>query len=154
MNTKQSGHSIHDNFIHNLDWGASVAMLSGNCTSLDSQHFFTKMKQHEDPVMGELDYFHPLAFVAKLNNAANLHWFQAIRGSNNDGFWETMWVEIVMLMKMNAFDIVPRTSNMHVILVTWVFKIKHFPTGLIRKFKAQFCYRGNLQKEGIDFFDT
>eukprot|EP00957_Ditylum_brightwellii_P105521 8043702-Ditylum_brightwellii.AAC.1 len=49
MNVKRSWHTIHNDFIHNLDWGMSVAMLSGNYTSLDLQHFFTKMEQHKDP---------------------------------------------------------------------------------------------------------
>eukprot|EP00957_Ditylum_brightwellii_P080225 6101764-Ditylum_brightwellii.AAC.1 len=100
MNVKQSGHATHNNFIHNLDWGTSVAMISGNCTSLDLQH--------------------------------NPNWFQATKGSNINNFWKAMWVEIITFMKMKAFEIVPRTSDMNVILVTWV----------------------NPQKEGIDFFDT
>eukprot|EP00957_Ditylum_brightwellii_P034234 2595671-Ditylum_brightwellii.AAC.1 len=36
---------------------------------------------------------------------------------------------------------------------TWAFCIKHFPTGLICKFKAQFCCCGDQQKEGVDYFD-
>jgi hypothetical protein len=37
---------------------------------------------------------------------------------------------------------------------TWAFKIKRFPTGLVRKLKARFCVRGDQQVEGIDYFDT
>jgi hypothetical protein len=37
---------------------------------------------------------------------------------------------------------------------TWAFKIKRFPDGLVKKFKARFCVRGDMQKEGIDFFET
>ena len=37
---------------------------------------------------------------------------------------------------------------------TWAFKIKCFPDGLIKKFKALFCVRGDQQVHDIDFFET
>ena len=43
---------------------------------------------------------------------------------------------------------------MNVLKSTWAFKIKRFPNGLIRKFKARFCVRGDMQIEGIDFEET
>jgi hypothetical protein len=43
---------------------------------------------------------------------------------------------------------------MNVIPGTWAFKVKRFPSGLIRKLKARFCARGDRQIEGIDFFET
>eukprot|EP00957_Ditylum_brightwellii_P079872 6075090-Ditylum_brightwellii.AAC.1 len=67
------------------------------------------MEHHKDPVTGELDYFHPLAFAAKLNDVDNPNWFQATRGSNSNGFWEAIWVEIITITKIKAFEIVPRT---------------------------------------------
>ena len=32
--------------------------------------------------------------------------------------------------------------------------MKRFPGGLIKKFKARFCARGDQQLEGVDFFET
>ena len=43
---------------------------------------------------------------------------------------------------------------MNVIQSTWAFKCKRFPDGLIKKFKARFCARGDQQIEGVDFFET
>ncbi len=43
---------------------------------------------------------------------------------------------------------------MNVLLSTWAFKIKWFPDGSVKKFKAQFCARGDREKEGINFFET
>ncbi len=37
---------------------------------------------------------------------------------------------------------------------TWAFKCKRFPDGLVKKLKARFCVRGDVQKQSIDYFDT
>ena len=49
---------------------------------------------------------------------------------------------------------VPRTKDLNVLKGTWVFKLKRLPDGTPYRFKARFCARGDLQKEGIDFFET
>ena len=43
---------------------------------------------------------------------------------------------------------------MNVLKSTWAFKLKRYPDGLIKKFKARFYARGDMQLEGIDFFET
>ena len=55
---------------------------------------------------------------------------------------------------MNAWDVVDRKDDMNVIKLTWAFKLKRYPDGLIKKFKENFCSRGGMQMEGIDFFET
>ena len=65
-----------------------------------------------------------------------------------------MKVEISTLGSMGAWGIVYRYDSMNDIDLTWDFKCKHYPGGLIQKFKAQFCARGNQQLEGIDLFET
>ena len=67
---------------------------------------------------------------------------------------KAMKVEISTLGSMGAWGIVYRYDSMNDIDLTWDFKCKHYPGGLIQKFKAQFCARGNQQLEGIDFFET
>jgi len=42
----------------------------------------------------------------------------------------------------------------NVIKSTWAFKCKQYPDGLVKNFKAHFCARGDMQLEGIDFFET
>ena len=37
---------------------------------------------------------------------------------------------------------------------TWAFKSTRLPDGTPYCFKARFCARGDLQKEGVDFFDA
>ena len=42
----------------------------------------------------------------------------------------------------------PEGSN--ILPSTWTFKIKRYPDGRLRKFKARFCFWGDKQIEGID----
>jgi len=46
---------------------------------------------------------------------------------------------------------VPEGTN--VLPLTWVFKLKRYPDGWPRKFKARLCVRGDKQVEGIDYFE-
>eukprot|EP00956_Cyclotella_meneghiniana_P031971 scaffold85836_cov36-Cyclotella_meneghiniana.AAC.1 len=44
---------------------------------------------------------------------------------------------------------------MNVIDSIWAFKLKRFPDGMVKKFKARFCARGDQEQlEGVDFFET
>jgi hypothetical protein len=43
---------------------------------------------------------------------------------------------------------------MKVLPSTWAFKIKCYPDGHVKKFKAQFCARGDRQTEGVDYFKS
>ena len=43
---------------------------------------------------------------------------------------------------------------MNVLKSTWAFKIKRFPNGLVKQFKARFFVRGDIQIEGVDFTET
>ena len=63
-------------------------------------------------------------------------------------------IEMNTLIKIGAWTQVEKTDNMNVILSTWAFRIKRFPSGLVRKLKARFCVRSDLQRKGIDVFET
>jgi hypothetical protein len=55
-----------------------------------------------------------------------------------------------LVCEFNCRDYVLRTLDMNVLPSTWVFKIKRYPDGHVKKFKARFCTQGGRQKEGID----
>ena len=99
---------------------------------------------------------HPMFLKAK--SAASKHdnptWWQAMASEHADDFWEAAKTEIRTLEEMDSWRVVDRTPDMNVIGGTWAFKIKRFPDGLIKKFKARFCARGDQQLEGVDFFET
>ena len=56
----------------------------------------------------------------------------------------------------NTWNIMERNSLPEVSDIlpsTWDFKIKRYPDGRLRKFKAQFCARGDRQVEGIYYVE-
>ena len=55
---------------------------------------------------------------------------------------------------MEAWGAVDRPEEMKILEGIWAFKLKRFPDGMIKKFKARHCVRGDQQLEGIDFFET
>jgi hypothetical protein len=79
---------------------------------------------------------------------------QAINGPNAEDYIQAMKLEINTLVQQRTWTSVPRTDEMHVLKGTWVFKLKRLPDGTPLKFKARFCARGDLQQEGVDYFET
>mmetsp|Transcript_12103 Transcript_12103/g.26309 ORF Transcript_12103/g.26309 Transcript_12103/m.26309 type:complete len:131 (+) Transcript_12103:742-1134(+) len=69
-------------------------------------------------------------------------------------WWKAAVREIQTLEEMDAWEVVDRPPDANVVGGTWAFKLKRYPDGKVKKFKARFCARGDQQKEGIDFFET
>ena len=79
---------------------------------------------------------------------------QAINGENAEDFIQAMKLEVEKLVQQQTWMTIPRTPTMNVLKGTWVFKLKRLPDGTPLKFKARFCARGDLQQEGVDYFET
>ena len=154
LKRKSTKFDSHLDYINNLDWDTSFSALAASSTTTQSQQFFANLSQYEDPVTNCLDESHPLALAAKANDADNPRWREATNGENSEGFWDAMWKEIRTLEDKHVWEQVPRDENKRVIPVTWAFKIKRFPSGLVRKLKARICARGDLQEKGIDYFES
>ena len=103
-----------------------------------------------------VNWVHPFFLKAKseASKGDNPNWKQAMNGPFKAEYWEAAVKEVETLEGMDAWDVVDRTDDMNVIQGTWAFKLKRFPDGLIKKFKARFCARGDQQLEGVDFFET
>jgi len=101
-------------------------------------------------------WVHPLFLKAKTaaSKEDNPNWCTAINGPFKEEYWKAACKEIETLVDMEAWEVVDREEGMNVIDSIWAFKLKRFPDGLIKKFKARFCARGDQQLEGIDFFET
>jgi hypothetical protein len=79
----------------------------------------------------------------------------AMNGPFQGEFYEAMRTELTTIAdEFQCWELVPRLPDMNVLPSTWAFKIKRFPDGSIKKFKARFCARGDRQLEGIDYFET
>ena len=77
----------------------------------------------------------------------NPNWCEATRGIFADDYWNAMKVKLATLESKGAWEVVDIDDSMNVIDSTWAFKCKRYPDGLIKKFKARFCARGDQQLE-------
>ena len=77
-----------------------------------------------------------------------------MNGPFNEEYWKAAVKELDTLEDMDAWDVVDQTDEMNVIDSILAFKLKRYPDGLVKKFKARFCARGDQQLEGVDFFET
>ena len=75
-------------------------------------------------------------------------------GPFKEEYWKAAVKEIETLEEMGAWEVVDREEDMNVIGSIWAFKLKRYPDGVVKKFKARFCARGDQQLEGVDFFET
>ena len=101
---------------------------------------------------------HPFAFSARANAEDTPRFHEAMKSPDREGFISAMKKELAQLASMDAFVAVPREKALNegkpVIDSVWAFKRKRYPDGSVKKLKARFCVRGDLQKEHIDYFDT
>ena len=88
-------------------------------------------------------------------NDDNPSFDMAMNGPFQAEYWEAMQTELnTISTEFKCWTLVPRLPHMHVLPSTWAFKVKRYPDGSVKKFKARFCARGDRQLEGIDYFET
>ena len=96
------------------------------------------------------DDSYPTAFAARKVNSDpdTLRLDEAMRDPEADEFRECMRVEISSLEGEKTWDVIPRDEATSKVLPgTWTFKRKRFPDGRVKKLKARYCVRGDLQPE-------
>jgi hypothetical protein len=105
---------------------------------------------------GDIDIFDPRIYAAThLKNdpdSPNMH--QAMHGDFVEQYTDAIKSEIASLIQQKTWTHIPRDEASRVINNTWVFKLKRLPDGTPLTFKARFCVRGDLQKEGEDYLET
>jgi hypothetical protein len=117
-----------------------------------------------DFVTGDIHCTDPRASAAKhkINDPDMPSYNEAVTGPHAEEYIKAMKKEIKQLVKQKTWTAlyrkdVPRTSSgdyRPILKGTWAFKLKRYPDGSPMKFKARYCVRGDLQREGIDYFDT
>jgi hypothetical protein len=81
---------------------------------------------------------------ASKHNKDNPSWDTATKGPFQAEFWQAMRVELNTLTnEFKCWDLVPHLPHMNILPSTWAFKIKWFPDGTVKKFKARFYARGD-----------
>ena len=84
-------------------------------------------------------------------------WHQAMNSPQQDDWLEEACTEVKELEEHKTWTLwrrsdVPKAAR--VLPSTWVFKLKRFPDGRPKKFKARLCVQGDRQIEGIDYTDS
>ena len=95
-------------------------------------------------------------FKAKRSDPDTPNIREALSGEHAEHFMEAMKSELSELESHETWEVVPITKlpeGRKLIPGTWAFKIKRFPDGRLRKYKARFCVRGDRQVEGVDYHD-
>ena len=96
----------------------------------------------------------PWMFKAKKGNDPDTPTiWEAITGPYHDEFLEAMSLEISELEAHHTWTVVKRhevPTIAKIITLTWAFKVKWWPSGLMWKTKACICMRGDLQSQGDD----
>jgi hypothetical protein len=77
-----------------------------------------------------------------------------MNGEFAEEYIKAMQLEIATLIQQHTWTTVTQTPEMNVLKGTWVFKLKRLSDGTPPRFKVRFCARGDLQREGVDFFNT
>ena len=111
-----------------------------------------------DPNTGLLDCASPIVYaaLARMLDPDNPRYHQAMASADSNAFKEAMVVEIKALTSKKTWTLVPCSSlsGKNVLPGTWAFKCKLFPDGCLPKCNACFCLRGDMQIEGVDYFET
>ena len=80
----------------------------------------------------------------------------ALIGPHRQEFLDAMRKEIEELEQHKTWVIVPKCKvqeGTKILPSTWALKVKRYPDGRLRKFKARFCVRGDCQIEGVHYWD-
>ena len=80
---------------------------------------------------------------------------EAVTGPYKAGFIQSITQDIKELEQHGTCNIFSKKSvtGAPILPSTWVFKVKHFPDGILCKFKARLCERGDIKVEGVDYFE-
>ena len=98
----------------------------------------------------------PTASVVKATKDPDLlSYAEAMRAEDKEKWCEAAKNEILELQNKGTWIEVPMSeAESKIIPGTWVFRIKRKPDGTIKKYKARFCVRGDLEENKEDNGDT
>eukprot|EP00957_Ditylum_brightwellii_P050239 3809987-Ditylum_brightwellii.AAC.1 len=100
--------------------------------------------------------------IAKVNALDTPSYYQAANRPDAELFVKTMEEKIAALYDLNAWEVIDQSNVPYtvegtrytVVESTCTFKIKKFPDGLVKKYEAWLCVRGDQQVEDMDYLET
>jgi hypothetical protein len=135
-----------------------------NATSTDWKSYEATLAYNAEVVTdydtGMIDIVDPRVYAAKVrrNDPDNPSFKQATEGPHASEYIEAMKLEVATLVSQRAWSAVTRSEAVdkgaNILKGTWCFKLKRLPDGAAYRFKARYCARGDLQQEGVNFFET
>jgi hypothetical protein len=78
---------------------------------------------------------------------------EAMEGSNNEKWKETMKNEMNALAKNATWDLLELPRDGKIVGCKWVYKLKKGVDDKVERYKARLVAKGYSQKEGIDFHE-
>ena len=93
--------------------------------------------------------FQPANYKARaVKDPDTLTFEEAMRSPEKNKWMDVAQTEITGLESKHTWKEVPMSdAKSKIIPGTWVFRVKRSPSGEIRKFKARFCVRGDLEED-------
>jgi hypothetical protein len=150
-NSKFKLKSLNESTLMALDWSKNQVLQAASNFS----QMMALFQLSTDPLTNEIDGdLHPCLLASKVSQEDNPTYEEALNGPHRDGFFDAMKIELNTLVHMHCWDVVERLPSMNVLPSTWALKLKRYPDGSVRKYKARFCAGGHRQIEGVDFFET
>jgi len=93
----------------------------------------------------------PWACKAAKSDPDLFDWNEALSGPDREKWIEAIQTEIDALISNGTWEECDkREATSRIIPGTWVLKVKRTPDGEIRKFKARYCIRGDLEEDSGD----
>jgi hypothetical protein len=90
----------------------------------------------------DFDLLEPIAYAASASDLDTLTYEQAMSDEHRAEWVKAMCQEVDGLASMDAWEEVNiSTANRKIIPVTWVFRRKRSPDGIVQTFKARLCVR-------------
>lgn len=105
-------------------------------------------------IYSEFALCHPVAYKATTSDPDLLSYDEAMNDTAHAKDWQAAAAkEIQSLVEQKTWIEVPMSDAKSKILPgTWVFRRKRTPDGTIKKFKARYCVRGDLQEGDFETF--
>jgi hypothetical protein len=149
-NQKVLARDLQSQMIQGLVWSPNIKDLR----LLSSKRALFQMLCSYSEDDGTLEAFSPMALATLANDVNQPNWHQAMNGPDREGYWKAMEKEIKTLEDMEVWEVVPKQPWMRTLKSTWSYLKKLYPDGRVRKLKARACCRGDMQIEGVHFFET